>query len=115
MYFSVCVFCRSYLFYAPFSHATSFSRLLCFAPTKGLSVFFLRPAEFGQSQLLAFVRSRATLKIPYLLRKIFFLLLLCPYQHVKSTSASPNTLDFCIWKLSVAASASGVLSPDPSR
>ena len=80
------------------------------------SVFFLRPAEFGQSQLLAFVRSRAYAKNTLSIEKnILSATSSCPYQHVKSTSASPNTLDFCIWKLSVAASASGVLSPDPSR
>ena len=75
-----------------------------FCAHEGPFSVLLAPSRVGQSQLLAFVRSRATLKIPYLLRNI-----LLAYQHVKSTSASPNTLVFCIWKLSVGVSS------DPSR
>ena len=50
MYFQF-VFCRC-IYLRSISHATSFSRLLCFAPTKGLSVFFLRPAESGRVNCL---------------------------------------------------------------
>jgi len=70
MYFQF-VFCRS-IYLRSISHATLFSPLFAPANSRPFS-FLLAPSRVGQSQLLAFVRSRATLKIPYLLRKIFFL------------------------------------------
>jgi len=66
MYFQF-VFCRC-IYLRSISHATSFSRLLCLRPRRVFSVFFLRPAESGRVNC-HFVRSRATLKIPYLSRK----------------------------------------------
>lgn len=100
--FSLCFVGLLIYFTTQFPTLFYFSRLLCLRPlTVGPFSFLLAPSRVGQSQLLTFVRSRATLKISYLLRKA--------YQHVKSASASPNTLVFLIWKLSVGASS------DPSR
>lgn len=99
MYFQF-VFCRFLYLRFDFPRRSTFPRL---HPTRGPRRQASSCAQPSRAESSSYICQE-----PRYIKKYQIYLILA-YQQVKSTSASPNTLVFCIWKLSVGA------SPDTSR